>query len=331
MTDTVSPEPEANGVRRASGWWLRPLVSLGLYVLIFYYWVDLTSIADVLAATDVRYVLLAILLYWGGQLASAYRWYLLLGPVRLVASYGRLVSAYFIGMFFNIFLPTIVGGDAVKAILLARETGAPARATMSVFMDRNIGLLALILIATLASWYAPPIERVSLTTLTLAIGAAYVAANVVLLNARAYGLVDHVIALTPLAGMRQRASSLYEAVAPYKRRYVILAVPLALSFLHQGVVIGVVFLSARALGLALPLSALAVFVPLVSLAGMVPITMNGMGIRDVLYVLLFGQLGVGRDLSVSIALLHLAVTFIASLPGGVVYALQKTPIRTTTP
>ena len=55
-------------------------------------------------------------------------------------------------MFFNLFLPTIVGGDAVKAVLLARETGAPARATMSVFMERNTGLCALLLIALVAAY-----------------------------------------------------------------------------------------------------------------------------------------------------------------------------------
>ena len=38
-----------------------------------------------------------------------------------------MVAFYFIGMFFNFFLPTIVGGDAVKALLLTRETGAPAQ------------------------------------------------------------------------------------------------------------------------------------------------------------------------------------------------------------
>ena len=66
---------------------------------------------------------------------------MLLEPVALSVPYRRMVSFYFIGMFFNLFLPTIVGGDAVKAVLLARETGAPARATMSVFMERNLGLL----------------------------------------------------------------------------------------------------------------------------------------------------------------------------------------------
>ena len=69
------------------------------------------------------------------------------GAVR----YTRLLAFYFTGMFFNLFLPTIVGGDAVKAVLLARETGAPARATMSVFMERNLGLFALLSIALVAS------------------------------------------------------------------------------------------------------------------------------------------------------------------------------------
>ena len=85
-------------------------------------------------------------------------------------------------MFFNLFLPTIVGGDAVKAVLLARETGAPARATMSVFMERNTGLCALLLIAIVAAFVAPPVRLfgVPLVALTSLLAAGYVAANIVL-------------------------------------------------------------------------------------------------------------------------------------------------------
>ena len=96
-----------------------------------------------------------LLAYAGGQWLSAWRWWLLLGPVDLRVPYLRMVAFYFIGMFFNFFLPTIVGGDAVKAVLLARETGAPARATMSVFMERNVGLFALLTIATAAAFVIP--------------------------------------------------------------------------------------------------------------------------------------------------------------------------------
>lgn len=316
---------------RTSRWWLKPLVSLVLYVLIFSYWVDVWSIAALLRSSDLRLVALAVAIYCGGQLASAYRWRLLLRPLRLTASYGSLAAAYFIGMFFNIFLPTIVGGDAVKAVLLARQTGSPARATISVFMDRNVGLFALLAVATTAAWYAPVGDGVGrplalLTTLALA---AYAGVNLTLMHARTYGLVDGVIARTKLAGTRHRAASLYEALAPYKAQPAIAIAAIAVSFLHQAVVIGVVFLNARALGQSFPLSALGVFVPLVSLAGMVPVTINGMGLREAAYVLLFGRLGASQPVSVSLALLYLTVTFLASLPGGIVYAVRRAPAATS--
>lgn len=315
-------EPTASLAAR--GRYLKPIVTLALYAFIFTYWVDIADLSARLRATRLQYVLLAVAIYGLGQVISAYKWYRLLEPLRLVISFARIVSLYFIGMFFNIFLPTIVGGDAVKAILLSRETGATGRATVSVFMERNTGLLALLAIATVAAWYAPPVRlfNLSLPVLVLLLFAGYIAANIVLASARAYETVDAIVALTPLAGMRHRASSLYEGLVPYRRRVGLLVSAVGLSFLFQAIVIGVVFLNARALDQSFPVSALAVFVPLISLAGMLPVTVNGLGVREALYVLLFGQLGASRDLSVSLALLYLAVTFIASLPGGIVYALQ---------
>jgi uncharacterized membrane protein YbhN (UPF0104 family) len=96
-----------------------------------------------------------------------------------------------------------------------------------------------------------------------------------------------------------------------------------LSFVFQAVVIAVVFLNARALDLAFPFSAFAVFVPLISLAGMIPVSVNGLGVREALYILFFGRLGAPTEVSLSLALLYLAVTLVASLPGGVVYAVQR--------
>jgi uncharacterized membrane protein YbhN (UPF0104 family) len=230
-------------------------------------------------------------------------------------------------MFFNLFLPTIVGGDAVKAVLLARETGAPARATMSVFMERNTGLCALLLIALVTAYFAPPVALygISLVTLTWLLAAGYVAANIVLFSPHAYRIADRLIARSPLKGMRARAASLYEAATPYTGAIGVLVSAMLLSIVFQFIVIGVVFLSARALSLSIPLTAVAVFVPLVSLAGMVPVSVNGLGVREALYILLFGRIGVPAELAVSLALLYLGVTVVASLPGGIVYALQKSP------
>jgi uncharacterized protein (TIRG00374 family) len=232
-------------------------------------------------------------------------------------------------MFFNLFLPTIVGGDAVKALLLTRETGAPARSTMSVFMERNVGLLALLTIAAVAASQAPRVELGGLTLVTVCVllFAAFVVANGMLATRATYTFVDRIVAKTPLGRWRARAASLYEAVSRYRRAPRELALSIVLSFFFQIVVVGVVFLNARALNLDFPLSALAVFVPLTSLAGMIPVSVNGMGVREALYIILFGRLGAPTEMAVSLALLYLAVTFAASLPGGVVYALQRSPRR----
>jgi hypothetical protein len=307
---------------------LKLAITAVLYVAVFYT-IDVAKIWTRLQTAHLEWVALGVAAYAGGQWLSAWRWWLLLRPVSLAVPYLRMVAFYFIGMFFNIFLPTIVGGDAVKAILLSRETGAPARATMSVFMERNVGLFALLAIATAAAFVAPPVDvrGFNLLQLTLLVFAGFIAANIVLANRPAYRLVDYLVAMTPLAGIRSRAASLYEAIVPYREarwRGVVLAAT-AQSFLFQAVVILVVFLNANALGIRVPVAALAVFVPLISLAGMLPISVNGLGIREALYLLLFGRLGVPADAAVSMALLYFAVTLAASLPGGIVYALQRGP------
>lgn len=321
--DALSPPPWRLAARDKS-WLLKPLVALLLYGIILYT-IDVGALAARLRSTRLEYLAAAVLLYVLGQMSSSFRWYLLLRPVNLVVPFWRLTGFYFIGMFFNIFLPTVVGGDAVKAVLLARETRAPVRATTAVFMERDLGLFALLTIAMVAAWSAPPMELFGfgLPVLLVALFALFVGANLLIFTAPAYHVADRLVTLTPLARLRPRASSLHEAILPYMRDWRVMIEALAVSFVFQFVVIVVVFLNARALGQSFPMSAMAVFVPLISLAGMIPVSINGLGVREALYLLLFGRLGASSDVALSLALLYFAVTVVASLPGGIVYAIQK--------
>ncbi len=311
--------------------WLKPLVSVSLYAFIFWF-TDVRAIFARIADARFEYVAAGVLIYAAGQALSTWKWRLLLAPVGLGAvRYTRLLAFYFIGMFFNLFLPTVVGGDAVKAVLLARETGSAARATTSVFMERNLGLFALLSIALIAAWRAPAVDLmgVTLSTLTVLLFSGFIAINVVLATRGVYGLADRLIAATPLRRMRVRATPLHDAVTSYWSHGGVILGAVLLSFVFQALVIAVVFLNARALDLRFPFASVAVFVPLISLAGMIPVSVNGLGVREALYIFFFGRLGAPTEVSVSLALLYLAVTFTASLPGGVVYALQRSggPLR----
>src|SRR6476661_4804873 len=91
-------------------WLVRILVSLGIVVYILVD-VDLGDLARALAGVAPGPVAGALGLYVGSQLLSAYKWSLIgrsVGFGQPVASYTRF---YFIGMFFNLFGPSTIGGD----------------------------------------------------------------------------------------------------------------------------------------------------------------------------------------------------------------------------
>src|SRR5262249_3403042 len=97
----------------------------------------------------------------GAQFVSTLRWQMLARPLGFQAPLGRLFAIYFIGMFFNLVLPTSVGGDVVRAWYLAGTgdsappTGRRLAAFVSVFVDRLNGLLVLLAIACVAAAFCP--------------------------------------------------------------------------------------------------------------------------------------------------------------------------------
>jgi uncharacterized membrane protein YbhN (UPF0104 family) len=90
------------------------------------------------------YLLLALVLAVASTLLTFVRWYILVRAVELPF---RLIDAFrlgFIGLFFNSFMPGSVGGDVIKAAVLAREQNRRTVAVATVIMDRAIALWALI-------------------------------------------------------------------------------------------------------------------------------------------------------------------------------------------
>ena len=79
--------------------------------------------AAALAALDARLWLAALGVYLVAQVVSSLRWLLLARVLGVRGGLGRFTAYYFIGMFFNLVLPTSVGGDVVRAWYLCRQAG----------------------------------------------------------------------------------------------------------------------------------------------------------------------------------------------------------------
>ena len=96
---------------------------------------------------DYRWIAAAIVAYIMVELAAVVRWQILLKVQGINLSNARIAALFFIGMFYNQFLPGGTGGDIVKTYLLWKETpGKKPGALLAVLFDRMIGLIALIII-----------------------------------------------------------------------------------------------------------------------------------------------------------------------------------------
>ncbi|MGD0094832.1 MAG: lysylphosphatidylglycerol synthase domain-containing protein [Planctomycetota bacterium] len=154
--------------------------------------VELRGVLERMVELPPLILLSAIALDLAGRLLSAYRWSRLAALAGKPIGFGRVAQLYYSGMFFNLCLPTSIGGDVFRVVGLGRNTGSKSVAFASVFMDRNIGMAALLTLGTAASLLAPTASIqatlhflrdepliVPLWPLFILLGCGYVLANVV--------------------------------------------------------------------------------------------------------------------------------------------------------
>jgi len=115
---------------------LKILVSISLLIFLFRK-ADIGNVWLLMQSMDFLLFMFVVFLYAVSQLISTYRWSLFLPNAGINILFLKLVSLYYIGMFFNIFLPTAVGGDVVKSYYLYKFSGRGGNSLASVFYPRR--------------------------------------------------------------------------------------------------------------------------------------------------------------------------------------------------
>src|SRR5437763_14136152 len=105
-------------------------------------------------SADFGLLLLGLLLFVLGVPLRAFRWRALLADRGLHVPIVKLTQLYFIGQFFNTFLPTGFGGDVVRVVELARYGVSKAESVSTVFLDRMSGLIMFFLMMLVALHFA---------------------------------------------------------------------------------------------------------------------------------------------------------------------------------
>lgn len=285
---------------------------------------DVGELWDTIKDADVGYLVGALGAIFTGLFVSAFRWKAYLDALELTLSYATLFRLYFVGTFFNAFLPTGIGGDAYKAVRLGRGKESLAPAFASVFLDRFAGVVGMAGIGLVSSAYilASGEEdvsggfRVPLISLGLSILIMGTATVLLVGGERLLGR-GRLVKQHGIGGRVRRALRQIHAAGRH---------PDAAA---RGYLFGVVFQAlvltyhvtiAKALGITgVPILAYASIVVISSLATMIPLSINGLGFREGAYIWALGRYGVPHDTALAFALLVLAALLLSSIVGGVIY------------
>jgi hypothetical protein len=262
-------------------------------------------------------VLGAALLLLSGQSIAALRWKLIMGPGS--PPWGYLARLYVIGGFFSLFLPTAVGGDAVRALAAARETSRPGGVVASVLLDRAMGVFAMVCYALVAAALAPSFSHQLYEAARLKLpgkGLILVGLALVVVLATAIWFVRK----SPK--LRQGVNDAIHLVRELARTPGALLAAIALGFVVQGLYILLWLVLARSMHL--PIAPLTLFfaVPVVTAFAMLPVTLNGLGVREGAWLLLLSGSGIPPGDIVTFSLLYFAANLVTGLVGGLLFTIR---------
>jgi hypothetical protein len=300
---------------------LRFVVSGGLVAYLVWK-ADPASIWDVWQQADWRLLGLAFLLQLAGIALSAAKWGVILNARGKGQSYGWLLTTYLAGQFANNFLPTTVGGDALRAMQLGRRIGSFSQSSASIFLERLTGFLALSSIAILALLVSYiQVTGTSLVTdpllLWATIGFALMAVGAAAASFTAPWL-HHIFGAYMPRATHDPLKKIAVALSDYFPQGKSLALVVGMSLLFQSTWVVIHIICGIALGITAPLLLYALMVPLTDILGMLPIFFNNLGVREAIFILYLGQVGVGEETAIALALTIFAIRLVASLLGGLV-------------
>ena len=285
------------------------------------------QMAEAIRNADYRWVGIGILAYVVVEIAAAFRWHVLLKVQKIHLTLPRLTGLFFIGMFYNQFLPGGTGGDIMKSYYLLKETpDKKAGALLAVVFDRFIGLVALVAItATLIGlrydFLSQKPETRNLLWLLLFLLGTSVAFLLATFVISGFKLLHSLPTRFP---GRDRLIEISAAYHLYAHHWRATLVAFGVSVVAHLATFATFLCAAYALGAPVPLVNFFAVMPIERTISALPISFAGIGLREkVLQIMLNGLCGVPEAKAILIGSLSFLIILVCCLPGAVVYLFYK--------
>lgn len=311
--------------KKKGGWKgliLRLVVSLGALAFIVHTFEGKLHEAIGILKTEVRweFVLLAAVTYLAGLTLLAVRLQWVLRVHKIIVNFVESFYLGLVGLFFNLFLPSAVGGDMVKAYYAYKHSGKKVESVTSVIMDRLLGFAALSIMAMVAVLlYSKQLQDERIARMVYFFMGAMALLALFFASKRFASVFSFLIKIVP-AGLKEKLSTVYFAIYEFKFYKKLMIGAVVLSLFGQCLFIIMHYWLAESLGTDISPFIFFILVPILSVISMAP-SLGGLGVREAAVIYLFSKYMTDqRALALSLLLDILIYGF--SIISGVIFSIR---------
>lgn len=285
--------------------------------------VPLAEFRESFRSVEPLYLALLVFLPFPLQAVSTFRWRILLRALGLRVAFARLFTLYLIARFFSNFLPTMVGGDIVRAYQLSLDTCDASSTTAATVMERVIGLVALVSLLPVALLSdvivtSFPLLRYAIPAFVLAFVAGLCGVFIwrwdLLWKRSRHPRIQRVLSF--IVETRTAMLRATRSIAAVLHAY-------WLSLLFYVGSAGCVWAASKSLGVDVEMAYLMAVIPLVLLAATLPISLNGLGITEAGFAIFLELTGVPLADAIAVGLLLRVAVLLPAVIGGLLFLRHR--------
>ncbi len=295
---------------------------------------DMEQVKEIILSAKPFALVVSILIFWFSAIILAMRWYILLKSQKICIPFYSAVKVNFLGLFYNNFLFSSIGGDLLRGWYITHHTTKKLEAAFSVVVDRVIGLLMIVLMAAISF----PFVLVDHEKREVAVeGHKKFDLSAFLHQHSSVIIFSVVITIALLAillsnrGFRQKCkkilnqllsvkTKILQAAKLYIRSPFTVLISMLVTSIAQISTIIAIFVLGHSMDIEIPLKYYFAVFPVGWLVSAVPITPGGIGIFELGIVAMFSFVPEGsKEVGLALALCQRVLFLLGSLPGAIIH------------
>lgn len=302
------------------------LLKVTVSILLLWYiftTIGLNKIIDSFSNVEPIWIGYAIVAMTISNLLGAFQWSVILNSLGVELSFKKALGFFYTGLFFNNFLLSFVGGDAVRVYDISKFSGKNSHALSTVFLDRFIGLVTISTFALVASLFAVEIIDPSLIYIIIGLVVILIPSIVFILYKKSFAkkFEPSFKKIIPVK-YHGLLSDTYNSFNYYRENPGLIIKVFLISLVVQSLRVSVHFFAASSIGVDVNILYYFLFIPIITVVLLIPIAPGGVGLRELTAAELFNFVGI-KDEAVVFEMLAFFIAIFCSLPGIISFIFRS--------